>query len=54
MGVVDSVLELVTLLACLVRILVVGGVVVLEWFRIALVLVLGAPDVCCGVAVWWW
>ena len=49
---VENVLELVTLLACLVVKLVVGGVVVLELFRIALVLVLGAPNVCCGVAVW--
>ena len=36
---VESVSELVTLLACLVVILVVGGVDVLELFRIALVLV---------------
>ena len=51
---VEDVSELVTLLACLVVILVVGGVDVLELFRIALVLVLGAPNVCCGVAVWLW
>ena len=51
---VENVSELVTLLACLVVILVVGGVDVLELFRIALVLVLGAPNVCCGVAVWLW
>ena len=36
---VENVSELVTLLACLVVILVVGGVDVLELFRIALVLV---------------
>ena len=51
---VENVSELVTLLACLVVNLVVGGVDVLELFRIALVLVLGAPNVCCGVAVWLW
>ena len=56
MGVGDNVLELVTLFACLVVKLIVGGAVVLEWFRIALMLVLvsGARDMCIGVVDWWW
>ena len=49
---VENVLELVMLLVCLVVKLVVGGVVVLVLFRIALMLVLGAPNVCCDVADW--
>ena len=48
---VENVLELVMLLVCLVVKLVVGGVVVLVLFRIALMLVLGAPNVCCGAEV---
>ena len=51
---VENVLELVTLLACLVVILVVGGVDVLELFRIALVLVFGCSKCvlwCCGLVV---
>ena len=58
LGVCDNVLELVTLFACLVVKLIAGGAVVLEWFRIALVLVLvlvsGARDMCIGVVDWWW
>jgi len=57
LGVGDNVLELVTLFACLVVKLIAGGAVVLEWFRIALVLVLvlvsGARDMCIGVVDWW-
>ena len=56
LGVGDNVLELVALFACLVVKLIVGGAVVLEWFRIALVLVFvsGARDMCIGVVDWWW